>query len=396
MTYKLYFLSLFLFFYSFGYSQNNIQEKEFLALTAIETPSFTIHFEYNATGQVISETKEAFENDYLSYKYEYEYDENENILVLYSQNVNGRYMEENDYNENNQVVEKRIYEDYGLGFKFMVKQLYAYQEDLLASILFYVGQNLRQDKKQEFVYNEYEQLIQVKQYAWISEQWVSDEIFDFEYDDWGATLFYAHEVNGGDGFWKQWRYHFVYNDDNEIAERTYHIGAGTDWNASPSEKYLFFYDDLKEDETLLLPNVYQFDKLDVSWFQSGKKIVKDSLWIADCSFELHFVETATYSYEPITINSDEDEEVYVIETQSIASLQVYPNPTAGELTITNYELQITDADIQIFDITGHNVHSFTCPPMHSFIVNISHLHSGIYFVKIKTEKEIITKRIIKM
>ena len=395
MIHKLFFLSFFLFFFTSGFSQSNIIEEEFLALTTIETRSFAIHFEYNETGQVISETKENFDDDYLSYKYEYEYDENANIVVLYSQNVNGRHMEENDYNENNQIVEKRIYEDYGSGFKFTEKQLYAYQEDLLASILFYVGQNLRQDKKQEFIYNEYEQLIQVKQYAWVSEQWSSDEVFDFEYDDWGATLFYAHEINGGDGFWKQWRYRFIYNDDNEITERTYHMGAGTDWNSSPSEKYLFFYDELKEDETLLLPNIYQFDRLDFSWFQSGKKVVKDNFWLADCSLKLHFVESATYSYETITIGSGGGA-TNVFENKHNTSMQVYPNPTTGELQITNYELQIMNVDIQMFDIMGHNVYSFTCPPANSLTLNISHLQSGTYFIKIQTENEIITKKIVKM
>ena len=100
--------------------------------------------------------------------------------------------------------------------------------------------------------------------------------------------------------------------------------------------------------------------------------------------------------EDVELIANFEHEVGVIETQSIASLQVYPNPMIGELTITNYELQITGADIQMFDIMGHNLRSFTCPPTRSFTIDISHLHSGIYFVKIKTEKEIITKRIIKL
>ena len=387
------FLSFFLLFSALVSAQNNIVEEEVLALTTIESRSFVFHFEYNENGLVISETRNAFENEYLNYKYEYEYDGNGNLSTLYMQDVNKKHLEENDYNDNNQIVEKRIHEDYGSGFQFTVKQIYIYHGVLLDSIVFYVGVNLRKDKKQEFVYNKDEQLIQIKQYAWVPEQWLPDEIFDFEYDDFGLPLFYANEVNNGDGFWKQWRYSFVYNDNRELTERTYHIGTGMDWNSRPSEKYLFFYEDLKDDEMLLFPNIYQFDNIDFNWFQSEKKIVKDSLWIADCSFDLHFVESASYRYEPITIGSGG--EVGVVETQCIASLQVFPNPTTGKLRIENGELRIEN--LSIFDVYGRRQKiEYRISDIGKSDINISHLQSGIYFIKIKTENQTITKKIIKL
>ena len=393
MKHKWYFLSFFLFFSALVSAQSNINEEEFLALTTIESRSFTIHFEYNENGQVISETREAFENDYLSYKYEYEYDDNGNIVVLFMQNVNVSHKEENNYNENNQIVEKMIYKDYGSGLKFTDLQQYAYQDGLLDSIIFFVGVNLRKDKKQEFIYNENEQLIQIKQYAWIPEQWIFDAVFDFEYDDFGFHLFYSNEVNNGDSFWKQWRYRFVYNENRELTERTYHIGAETGWNSRPLEKYLFFYEELKDDEMLLFPNIYQFDNIDFSWFQSGKKIVKDSLWIADCSFDLHFVESASYRYEPITIGSGG--EVNVVEKQCLASLKVYPNPTTGELRIENGEWRIEG--IEVYDIFGKKLSQISnLKSQISNLIDISHLQSGIYFIKIKTENQTLTKKIIKL
>ena len=81
--------------------------------------------------------------------------------------------------------------------------------------------------------------------------------------------------------------------------------------------------------------------------------------------------------------------------QEKEQLKVYPNPTMGELTITNYELQVTNVDV--FDITGrkqkaesrrHNDES-------EIVLDISHLKAGIYLVKIFTDQGEIVKKIIK-
>jgi len=66
---------------------------------------------------------------------------------------------------------------------------------------------------------------------------------------------------------------------------------------------------------------------------------------------------------------------------TIYDVQVYPNPTRGELIINNEQLIINN--IEVFDIYGRKCHSLpvTC---HSSLVtiNISHLPNGIYFLRI--------------
>ena len=87
--------------------------------------------------------------------------------------------------------------------------------------------------------------------------------------------------------------------------------------------------------------------------------------------------------------------VGVVETQCIASLRVYPNPTTGELTITNYELGITS--IEIFDIYGRNLlsnHLITSSSSH--LINIAHFPAGVYFVKISTDVGEVVKKIVKL
>jgi len=75
---------------------------------------------------------------------------------------------------------------------------------------------------------------------------------------------------------------------------------------------------------------------------------------------------------------------------------LYPNPVSNELRITNYELQITD--VKIFDVLG-KMQCFDFAQQakaeNTIVINVSNLPNGIYFVMIKTEKGIVTKKVIK-
>jgi len=79
-------------------------------------------------------------------------------------------------------------------------------------------------------------------------------------------------------------------------------------------------------------------------------------------------------------------------------INIYPNPTTGELTITNYKLQITS--VEVYDVYGKNLKSN--PELNSgvnlkskIIIDISHLNPGIYFVKVVTEQGEVIKKVVK-
>jgi hypothetical protein len=77
-----------------------------------------------------------------------------------------------------------------------------------------------------------------------------------------------------------------------------------------------------------------------------------------------------------------------------AQISIYPNPTTGELRITNYELRITN--VEVYDVYGRkNVTTVTCHDCHETALNISHLSAGIYFLKITTEKGEIVRKVVK-
>ncbi|MCL2289732.1 MAG: T9SS type A sorting domain-containing protein [Bacteroidetes bacterium] len=79
--------------------------------------------------------------------------------------------------------------------------------------------------------------------------------------------------------------------------------------------------------------------------------------------------------------------------QELAEVKVYPNPTSGQLRITSYELRMEG--IEVFDVFGRKVNSEFNIQNSEFETNISHLHAGIYFVRIKTDKGEVVRKIVK-
>jgi uncharacterized protein YjdB len=76
------------------------------------------------------------------------------------------------------------------------------------------------------------------------------------------------------------------------------------------------------------------------------------------------------------------------------SITIYPNPTDGQLIIDNGELTIEN--VEIFNVMGQYVYLSTLGVASTLRFDISHLPTGVYFVRITTENgKIVTKKIIK-
>jgi Leucine-rich repeat (LRR) protein len=79
-------------------------------------------------------------------------------------------------------------------------------------------------------------------------------------------------------------------------------------------------------------------------------------------------------------------------------IMVYPNPTTGQLTIDASTGSVTNwtlSEVEVFDVYGRNLLSLMSPMSQETTLNISHLPNGFYFLKITTEKGVITKKVIK-
>jgi hypothetical protein len=101
----------------------------------------------------------------------------------------------------------------------------------------------------------------------------------------------------------------------------------------------------------------------------------------------------TIEYRQITSGIPEPEQ---------SKLAVYPNPTTGELHVTN--VMCDSRDVEIFDMLGRlqKVEGRRQKAESKFpsfggvgVVDISHLPAGIYFLRVQTEKGVVTEKVIK-
>jgi hypothetical protein len=122
-----------------------------------------------------------------------------------------------------------------------------------------------------------------------------------------------------------------------------------------------------------------------------------------CTLKVPMNSVSAYQNAPVWKNFKiEGIEVGVVETDNYPSLQVYPNPTAGELTIDNGQLTITG--IEVFDIYGRKLtshssfltsNSFTSHSSPLTSIDISEFPAGVYFVRVRTEEGEVVKKVVK-
>jgi fibronectin type 3 domain-containing protein len=84
-------------------------------------------------------------------------------------------------------------------------------------------------------------------------------------------------------------------------------------------------------------------------------------------------------------------------------INIYPNPTTGELKVTSNGLRVTS--VEIFDMMGRvqkaegrKQNGEKLPLQNGEDwgeVNISHLPNGVYFLKITTETGVVTRKVVK-
>jgi len=100
----------------------------------------------------------------------------------------------------------------------------------------------------------------------------------------------------------------------------------------------------------------------------------------------------------IDTNYTQDFEITVINVGvkelTTIGINIYPNPTDGELRINSGELKIRN--VVFFDIYGRNIGANKQIYSEKEIVtNISHLSAGVYFVRILTETGEVIKKVLK-
>jgi hypothetical protein len=95
-----------------------------------------------------------------------------------------------------------------------------------------------------------------------------------------------------------------------------------------------------------------------------------------------------YNAYKVTATYKEIAKPTAIEDCILSTISIYPNPTSGQINITNNEQSIQM--ISIYNSSGFQVLN-----TRNTTFDISHLTAGIYFVQITTARGIITKKIVK-
>jgi hypothetical protein len=73
------------------------------------------------------------------------------------------------------------------------------------------------------------------------------------------------------------------------------------------------------------------------------------------------------------------------------SIKIYPNPNNGNFTLSYQLINVTEADVSVEDITGKLIYTAKLDVQNRSIkMDLSNLRNGIYFVKVKGNKEIIS------
>ena len=120
-----------------------------------------------------------------------------------------------------------------------------------------------------------------------------------------------------------------------------------------------------------LGNSTTIDYVKVTWL-SG---VEDILYNVSANQKLHIVESSTLS---------------VSENELADNVVVYPNPSKGEITVNT---SLENYKINIYNVLGSNVFS-KFDLVNNANLDLRHLRSGIYFIKITSLNKEIVKRLI--
>jgi subtilisin family serine protease len=142
-----------------------------------------------------------------------------------------------------------------------------------------------------------------------------------------------------------------------------------------------------EDEDVLF-NIYR-DENKIASNITGKQYTDTEVEI-DAQY-CYYVKATAEATESTASNTDCAVIVGIEEFTS--DLKLYPNPTTGELIIENGGLRI--GNVEVFDVFGKKINSKFKIQNSKFVIDISHLESGIYFIKIQTDQTTITRKIIK-
>jgi len=291
-----------------------------------------------------------WETDYKARK-EYAYDTNGNPIMytryIWANNAwFGTSKYEYAYDNHGNRISSISYNWINNNWQCYQKSEYVYNNNRNWTLeVFYVWDTIKNDwlgsRKCEITYDNNEKMTLIIYYGWNTAK-----------NDW---LGYSKEVAMYDGYSNLTQV-VIYGWDND------------DWQEIYKSEFLFNHS-YSMDETFYPSELYTFYK----WLPNNTNIITEAKyyeWKTN-DWEQYFSEKFYYSPHKTTS----------ITKPQTTEIRVYPNPTTGQLRITNYELR-ESTTIEIYNVVGQKLLSIESLKSTETTIDIQHLTNGMYFLKV--------------
>jgi hypothetical protein len=271
----------------------------------------------------------------------------------------GKWKGEYTYDTNGNMIEHIGYRWNFTMNKWVERYKYEYEYDTNKNLIMYV-------EKEAYWYDSIP-------------SWRELNKFEYEYDTNGNLIMYVEKkLFGITPSWHEYqKYEYEYDNMNNRTTSVFYTLFGGVWREN--SKMEFEHNLLYDLDDLILSN----------WGHTYyKQIAAKNMFTGEKSYEWNGTDWDTIYTEKWYYS---EPKVNIIEPNK-ENIKVYPNPTTGKLIVDNGQLTI--GNVEIYDIYGRKFSHFTIH-VSPIEIDISHLSSGIYFLKIQTENGTVTKKVIK-
>jgi len=362
-------------------------------------------------------------NDGLS-TYTNTYDSNNNLLTVLVQNrENDSWINSNQtirtYDSNNNMLTylRQNWANNSWVNNDQVSYIYDSNNNLLSQLSqIWANNSWENSSLDTYTYDSNNNILTYKQQIWANNSWAIDYQVSYTYDSnnnllselqqrprtpnlWKYLMTYTYDSSNNRLTELQQAWHedseswvsfylitYTYDsNNNRLTDLRQQLWPGDSWKNDV--QYLMTYDE-NGNET----SVEFWWWLGESWQPGNDLPISLTLYYNNRQsyFQLWACHKMTASYIKV---SDRTSIEKPPATPELNAISIYPNPTKGELTIDNGELKIES--VRIYDVFGKQLSTFNFQ-FSTNPVDVSHLPAGTYFVQIKTEKGIVTKKIVKL
>lgn len=139
--------------------------------------------------------------------------------------------------------------------------------------------------------------------------------------------------------------------------------------------------------------IYYIDNTFTDWQPYSNNLPNVIINELDINNETNMLYAATYG-RGLWVSPLVEDNLSVEDVLSDNSFRIHPNPASNEITITLAEA--LEADVRVFDVLGKlKIYEANIFLDGNHTVDLESLTSGIYFIRVNTEKGTVTKKFIK-